>query len=124
MSRETIARRYSTALADVVLETGQIDAVKGELAGWTELFRNSEELQTVFSNPAIAHLGHFEASGQSLNDGTLSPLHLTNNGSQPVSEGTLISTQPSACGCPSERACANSGQDPGRLRVLCVGMPF
>lgn len=57
MSRETIARRYSAALADVVIETGQTDTVKGELAGWTELFRSSEELQTVFSNPAIAHLG-------------------------------------------------------------------
>ena len=56
MSRETVARRYSGALADVVLETGETETVKAELAGWTELFYNSTELQTVFSNPAITHI--------------------------------------------------------------------
>ena len=56
MSRETIARRYSTALADVVLATGETETVKAELAGWTELFYNSTDLQTVFSNPAITHV--------------------------------------------------------------------
>lgn len=55
MSRETIARRYSTALADVVIATGATETVKSELAGWTELFFNSTDLQNVFSNPAIAH---------------------------------------------------------------------
>lgn len=55
MSTETIARRYSAALADVVLETGEAETVKSELAGWTDLFRDSTDLQTVFSNPAIAH---------------------------------------------------------------------
>ena len=55
MSRETIARRYSAALADVVLDTGETETVKAELAGWTDLFRDSTDLQTVFSNPAIAH---------------------------------------------------------------------
>ena len=55
MSRETIARRYSAALADVVLATGETETVKAELAGWTELFYNSTDLQTVFSNPAINH---------------------------------------------------------------------
>ena len=53
MNRETIARRYSTALADVVLQSGETETVKAELAGWTVLFRDSDELQTVFSNPAI-----------------------------------------------------------------------
>ena len=56
MSRETIARRYSGALADVVLATGETETVKAELAGWTELFYNSTDLQTVFSNPAITHV--------------------------------------------------------------------
>lgn len=53
MSRETIARRYSAALADVVLQSGETETVKAELAGWTELFYESQELQTVFSNPSI-----------------------------------------------------------------------
>ena len=56
MSRETIARRYSGALADVVLATGETETVKAELAGWTEIFFNSTDLQTVFSNPAITHV--------------------------------------------------------------------
>ena len=56
MSRETVARRYSAALADIVLETGETETVKAELAGWTELFYESEDLQTVFSNPAITHV--------------------------------------------------------------------
>ena len=55
MSTETIARRYSTALADVVLEASETEAVKAELASWGELFSDSTELQTVFGNPSIAH---------------------------------------------------------------------
>lgn len=55
MSRETIARRYSAALADVVLQSGETETVKTELAAWTELFYESTDLQTVFSNPAINH---------------------------------------------------------------------
>ena len=56
MSRETIARRYSAALADVVLATGETETVRAELAGWTEIFYDSPDLQTVFSNPAITHI--------------------------------------------------------------------
>lgn len=55
MNTETIARRYSSALADVVLDTAEIDTVKAELVGWAELFRDNSNLQTVFSNPAITH---------------------------------------------------------------------
>lgn len=55
MSNETIARRYSTALADVVLKQGEAEAVKGELENWGGLFRENSDLQTVFGNPAIAH---------------------------------------------------------------------
>ncbi len=32
MSNETIARRYSVALADVVLKSGQTESVKSEIA--------------------------------------------------------------------------------------------
>jgi len=55
MSSETIARRYSAALADVVLASGEADNVKAELAGWGEFFRSNSDLQTVFANPAINH---------------------------------------------------------------------
>ena len=56
MNTETIARLYSAALADVVLDTDQTETVKSELAAWCELFSQSTDLQTVFSNPSIAHL--------------------------------------------------------------------
>ncbi|MEO7658782.1 MAG: ATP synthase F1 subunit delta [Pyrinomonadaceae bacterium] len=55
MSTETIARRYSTALADAVLKSSETDTVKNELATWGELFSANADLQTVFSNPAITH---------------------------------------------------------------------
>jgi F-type H+-transporting ATPase subunit delta len=56
MSVETIARRYGTALADVVLKTGETETVKGELKVWEEMMAESAGLQSAFRNPSIAHL--------------------------------------------------------------------
>lgn len=56
MSTQTIARRYSAALADVVTGSSETETVKAELASWGELFTDNTDLQTVFSNPAITHL--------------------------------------------------------------------
>ncbi len=56
MSVETVARRYSAALADVVLSTGEVDVVKTELAGWNQIFSENSDLTNVFSNPAITHV--------------------------------------------------------------------
>jgi len=56
MSVETIARRYGTALADVVLKTGETDTVKSELNIWESMMADSAELQSAFRNPSIAHL--------------------------------------------------------------------
>ncbi|MBX7054129.1 MAG: F0F1 ATP synthase subunit delta [Pyrinomonadaceae bacterium] len=56
MSTETVARRYSAALADVVLQTGDVDTVKAELAGWHQIFDENPDLTNVFSNPAISHV--------------------------------------------------------------------
>jgi F-type H+-transporting ATPase subunit delta len=56
MSTETIARRYSTALADAVVSKGETDAVRAELAEFGELFATSADLRNVFGNPAITHL--------------------------------------------------------------------
>lgn len=55
MSIETIARRYSTALADAVLASGDAATVKSELSAFGTLFGESDDLQAVFSNPAINH---------------------------------------------------------------------
>lgn len=56
MSVETIARRYSTALADVVLAAGNSDAVEAELATFGEMIDGSDELTSVFANPSISHI--------------------------------------------------------------------
>src|SRR5688572_12602546 len=56
MSVETIARRYGTALADVVLKTGESEAVKTELKTWEQMIATSSELRNAFGNPSIAHL--------------------------------------------------------------------
>jgi F-type H+-transporting ATPase subunit delta len=53
MSNETIARRYATALADVVTTSGDTAAVKSELKTWDEMISSSAELHGAFSNPAI-----------------------------------------------------------------------
>ncbi|HEY2846936.1 MAG TPA: ATP synthase F1 subunit delta [Pyrinomonadaceae bacterium] len=57
MAHEAIARRYASALADVVLKTGETDTVKTELAIWTQLFVGSAELHNILGNPAIPHQG-------------------------------------------------------------------
>ncbi len=56
MSVETIARRYATALADVVIKSGETEPVKTELKSWEELFAAHADLYRAFSNPTIAHL--------------------------------------------------------------------
>src|SRR5688500_14499018 len=55
MSVETIARRYATALADVVLKTGETETVKAELKVWEQLLAGNANLQNAFGNPAISH---------------------------------------------------------------------
>ena len=54
MNVETVARRYATALADVVTKTNETDAVQAELKTWEELINVNADLQTAFSNPAIS----------------------------------------------------------------------
>ncbi|MBK8465580.1 MAG: F0F1 ATP synthase subunit delta [Chloracidobacterium sp.] len=56
MSTETIARRYSVALADVVSGTQGVDTVSSEVAAWADMFATNADLRNVFSNPTIAHM--------------------------------------------------------------------
>jgi F-type H+-transporting ATPase subunit delta len=56
MSVETVARRYATALADVVLKSGETETVKSELKTWEDLIKSNNDLSTIFANPSIAHL--------------------------------------------------------------------
>jgi F-type H+-transporting ATPase subunit delta len=55
MSTETIARRYGTALADVVLTSGEADTVKNELDMWSMMLGANEALRGVFDNPTVSH---------------------------------------------------------------------
>jgi len=54
MSVQIVARRYATALADVVLERNEASEVQRELAAWENIIQASPELQEVFRNPTIA----------------------------------------------------------------------
>lgn len=54
MSVEAVARRYASALADVVLKTGETETVKSELKIWNDLIRSNSNLKTAFESPAIA----------------------------------------------------------------------
>jgi F-type H+-transporting ATPase subunit delta len=53
MSVQTMARRYASALADVVLERGEALEVQIELARWEEMLDSSPNLVEVLRNPTI-----------------------------------------------------------------------
>jgi F-type H+-transporting ATPase subunit delta len=50
-----VARRYATALADVVMARGEAQEVKEELAAWSEMMQSNEQLLEVFRNPTIPY---------------------------------------------------------------------
>ena len=54
MSVQMIARRYASALADVILQRGEAKEVQHELQQWEELLQTNAALQEVFRNPTIA----------------------------------------------------------------------
>ena len=54
MSVQIVARRYASALADVLLERGEAREVQEELRAWERLFQSNENLREVFRNPTIA----------------------------------------------------------------------
>lgn len=55
MSVETVARRYASALADIVMASGEKDTIQAELKGWEEMIEANRDLHNAFYNPAIAH---------------------------------------------------------------------
>ncbi|HEX8888479.1 MAG TPA: ATP synthase F1 subunit delta [Pyrinomonadaceae bacterium] len=52
---QMVARRYATALADVVTARGEAQEVKEELAAWAEMMQSNEQLLEVFRNPTIPY---------------------------------------------------------------------
>jgi F-type H+-transporting ATPase subunit delta len=55
MSIETLSRRYSTALADVVLASGEAEGVSQQLQQWVSLLESNPDLKFALGNPTISH---------------------------------------------------------------------
>ncbi|MGH9873422.1 MAG: ATP synthase F1 subunit delta [Pyrinomonadaceae bacterium] len=55
MSSHTVARRYASALADVVIERGESNLVQAELSAWAEMILANRMLLEAFSNPTVAY---------------------------------------------------------------------
>jgi F-type H+-transporting ATPase subunit delta len=53
MSVETVARRYATALADVVTKSGETEPVRNELRVWEQLMTANVDLRSAVGNPSI-----------------------------------------------------------------------
>jgi F-type H+-transporting ATPase subunit delta len=54
MSVQTMARRYASALADVVLDRGEATEVQTELATWEAMIQSTPNLVEVLRNPTVA----------------------------------------------------------------------
>jgi F-type H+-transporting ATPase subunit delta len=55
LSSQTVARRYASALADVVTERGEAAEVRDELAAWEKMLLENPPLLEAFSNPTVAY---------------------------------------------------------------------
>ena len=55
MSLQTVARRYSTALADVAIERREEREVQKELDQWAAMIESNPQLKEVFVNPTVVH---------------------------------------------------------------------
>lgn len=55
MSSQTVARRYASALADVIIERGEEAQVQEELTAWEGMILGNGPLLEVFRNPTVAY---------------------------------------------------------------------
>jgi F-type H+-transporting ATPase subunit delta len=55
LSLQTVARRYATALADVVVDRREEREVQAELDFWTSMIESNPQLKEVFANPTVAY---------------------------------------------------------------------
>jgi F-type H+-transporting ATPase subunit delta len=55
LSVQTVARRYASALADVVIKNNETKEVQQELAEWAEMIQSSENLAEVLRSPTIPY---------------------------------------------------------------------
>jgi F-type H+-transporting ATPase subunit delta len=55
VSVQTVARRYASALADVIIEQGEEAVVRAELATWETMILSNPSLLEVFTNPTVPY---------------------------------------------------------------------
>lgn len=55
MSLQTVARRYASALADVVIERREEREVQQEIESWASMIKDNPQLKEAFANPTVAH---------------------------------------------------------------------
>ena len=55
MSSQTVARRYASALADVVIERNEAQLVQAELGAWAKMITDNGSLLEAFRNPTVAY---------------------------------------------------------------------
>ena len=55
MSIQTVARRYASALADVVIERREEREVQKEINFWASTIDSNPQLKEVFANPTVAY---------------------------------------------------------------------
>lgn len=55
MSLQTIARRYSAALADVAIERREEREVQVELDHWAQMIEDNPQLKEIWANPTVAY---------------------------------------------------------------------
>jgi F-type H+-transporting ATPase subunit delta len=55
LSSQIVARRYASALADVVIERAEQALVREELAAWERLLQGNPPLLEVFRNPTVPY---------------------------------------------------------------------
>jgi F-type H+-transporting ATPase subunit delta len=55
LSLQTVARRYASALADVVIERREEREVQNELDVWASMIDGNPQLKEVFANPTVSY---------------------------------------------------------------------
>jgi F-type H+-transporting ATPase subunit delta len=55
LSLQTVARRYASALADVVVERKEEREVQQEIDQWASMIETNPDLKVVFANPTVAY---------------------------------------------------------------------
>jgi F-type H+-transporting ATPase subunit delta len=64
VSSQAVARRYASALADVIIERGEESLIQAELVAWERMFSENSALLEIFSNPTV----DYEQKGNVLNE--------------------------------------------------------